>query len=39
MIVVALLMLNLFIAMLGETYAAINEAKKEWIRQVIKKQK
>jgi hypothetical protein len=34
MIVVSLLMLNLLIATLGETYASINEAKKEWIRQV-----
>ena len=34
MIIVTVIMINLFIAILGETYAEISKAKKEWLRQV-----
>ena len=34
MIIVGLLLLNTLIAMMGNTYAKVNETKNEWLRQV-----
>lgn len=34
MTIVTLLLLNLLIAMMGNTYSSVHESKKEWIRQV-----
>lgn len=34
MVIVGLLLLNMLIAMMGNTYAEINETKNEWLRQV-----
>ena len=35
MIMVALLLINMLIAMMGNTYQLVNETQKEWLRQVI----
>ena len=34
MIIAGILLMNTLIAMMGNTYAKINETKNEWIRQV-----
>ena len=34
MVLVTLLLINMLIAMMANTYEAVNEAQKEWLRQV-----
>ena len=37
MIIVGILLINTLIAMMGNTYAKVNETKNEWLRQVTEK--